>query len=337
MATELKLAFVGCGGIAAKHLVGLREAGSIRLTAVVDPVRERAQEYAAETGADVFTSLEDALAHGDFDAVDLMLPHDLHEALTLQAFEAGKHVLLEKPMATTLDGCERILTAARESGTVFMVAENAQYWPELVAARDLINGGRIGDIVSAHTNYVLNPTQLPSVAKEPWRMEKMRMGGGIVIDGGSHWLRPMRMWMGEVVEVVASLAYPYAAMQGESLAHALLRFESGKTATFIGLRHTVLNEPDPWWRITGSSGEIIIDHGCRRGVMLFDPAHPDGEQILARQGYDESFAPELVDFRNAIVDGTPLAASPEYALGELRIALAMYRSAQTGQWERVWD
>ena len=58
---------------------------------------------------------------------------------------------------------------------------------------------------------------------------------------------------------------------------------------------------------------------------------------LARQGYDESFAPELVDFRNAIVDGTPLAASPEYALGELRIALAMYRSAQTGQWERVWD
>ena len=70
-----------------------------------------------------------------------MLPHDLHEAAVLRCFEAGRHVLLEKPMAPTLDACERILAAARQAGTVFMVAENAQYWPEVVRARDAIRAG----------------------------------------------------------------------------------------------------------------------------------------------------------------------------------------------------
>ena len=126
---------------------------------------------------------------------------------------------------------------------------------------------------------MLDPSNLPAQAKEPWRDNKTRMGGGIVVDGGSHWLRPMRMWMGEIVEVVAALDYPFGAMEGESLAHAVLRFESGKTGAFHALRHTIVNEPDPWWRITGTTGEIVIDHGCTRGVMLFDSEHPEGLQV----------------------------------------------------------
>lgn len=81
-----------------------------------------------------FTSLDEALSQCDFDAVDVMLPHDLHEWAAIRCLKAGKHVLLEKPMATTPDGCAAILEAAEvaaKSGTVFMVSENAQYWPEV--------------------------------------------------------------------------------------------------------------------------------------------------------------------------------------------------------------
>src|SRR5690348_10440762 len=98
--TTLDLALVGCGAIARYHLDGIKErARRIRVTAAVDRDRARAEQVAAETGAQVFTSLEDALAGGRFDAVDIMLPHDLHEAATVAALRAGKHVLCEKPMA----------------------------------------------------------------------------------------------------------------------------------------------------------------------------------------------------------------------------------------------
>jgi predicted dehydrogenase len=80
-----------------------------------------------------------------------MLPHDLHEATALQVFAAGKHLLLEKPMATTVEACERILAASRQSDRVFMVGETAQYWPEVLAARELIRQGRIGRVLGART------------------------------------------------------------------------------------------------------------------------------------------------------------------------------------------
>ena len=136
MPDKLKLAFIGCGAIARFHLDGIKShAPRIDVTALVDLDESKAQTYAAETGGQAFTSLDEALAKGDFDAVDIMLPHDLHEPIALQCLAADKHVLLEKPMAPTLDACDRILAAANAAPGVFMVAENSQYWPEIVEAQ----------------------------------------------------------------------------------------------------------------------------------------------------------------------------------------------------------
>jgi UDP-N-acetyl-2-amino-2-deoxyglucuronate dehydrogenase len=340
MPDELKLALVGCGVISRLHLDGIQAtARQVRVTAAVDPVPERAQAVAAETGAIPFTSFDDALEQGDFDAVDLMLPHHLHEAIAVQSFEAGKHVLLEKPMATSLDACERILAAARQAGTVFMVAENAQYWPEVITAGKLIDDGRIGELITTRANFVVPLRKRNYTPKQSWRCEMASSGGGIVLDGGSHWLRPLRMWMGEVDEVIAALGHPVAQMQGESLARALLRFESGKLATFDAMLYDTAMAPGPWWRITGTQGEITIDDGMASngGVYLYNAEHPQGSQVQSINGYKASFGLELLDFSRAILDGKPLDAGPEYALGELRLALAMYRSAETKQWEKVWD
>ena len=79
----------------------------------------------------VFTSLTDALQWGEFDAAVLMVPHHLHEICAVQCLEAGKHVLLEKPLAHTLDSCRRLLAAAEGSDRVFMVGENSSHWPEV--------------------------------------------------------------------------------------------------------------------------------------------------------------------------------------------------------------
>ena len=333
----LRLAFVGCGRIAGFHLDGIeRAAPRTRVTAAIDPDPDAAAAIAARTGARTFVSLQQALSVGGFDAVDIMVPHDLHEALAVEAFAAGRHVLLEKPMALTLEACERIQTAARRAGTVFMVAENSQYWPDVVRARDLLAAGAIGEAVTARASFeaLHDPFWYPS---DSWRYEVARTGGGVVVDGGAHWIRPLRMWLGEVDEVVATTGRVVPVMQGESLAHALLRFRSGVVASFQAITHDAPLWAGPWWRLTGTAGEIVIHGGFDGGMTLVDRQHPRGRPIAGEHGYAASFAPELADFEAAILDGKPPEAPPEASLGELRTALAIYRSAASGRWEKVWD
>ncbi|MCC7264520.1 MAG: Gfo/Idh/MocA family oxidoreductase [Candidatus Latescibacteria bacterium] len=337
MPDTLRLALLGCGAIARYHLDGIKEqVPRIQVSATIDLDQAKAEQFAAETGARAFTSLEEALAWGGFDAVDIMLPHDLHERCALQVFAAGKHVLLEKPMAPTLEGCARILAAAKEAGTVFMVAENAQYWPEIVKAREVIQSGALGEIITARAAFVCEFDDYWYQEKKPWRYQQARNGGGIAIDGGSHWIRPLRMWLGEIDEVVAVTARPLAEMEGESLVRALFRFQSGAVAGFDAMMVATPLGPEPWWRVTGTKGELVLDGAFGGGVRLYDREHRQGRALMEPQGYAKSFGPELADFARAVLDGKPLDAGPEQALGELRTALAIYRSASARQWEKVW-
>lgn len=334
----LKLAFVGCGAIARYHLNGIKKhAPEIKVTAAIDTAREKAELITAETGAKIYTSLEEGLAEGDFDAVDLMLPHDLHESAAIQTLEAGKHLVLEKPIAPTLEACDRIFAAAKKAGTKFMVAENTQYWPEIVKAQEMIQKGMIGEVITARAAYEMEFNDYWFKDKKPWRYDKMRTGGGIVVDGGAHWIRPLRMWMGEIDEVIGVLDYPLEEMEGESMAKAVFRFQSGKIASFEAMLAKTIMGPSTWFRITGTKGEIHIEGGLVGSIILYDADNREGKKIMEAQGYPQSFGPELKDFARAVLEGKPLEAGPEQAYGELRTALALYRSAESGHWEKVWD
>jgi predicted dehydrogenase len=335
MSAQLSTAIVGCGAIAQWHLDTIaRAAIPITITAAVDPDEANARRVAERTGATPYSSLTAAIAAGGFEAALIAVPHHLHEDLTLQTLRAGLHVLLEKPIAPTLDACDRILAAARDTGTVFMVAENAQYWPEVLTVRDALRDGMIGDVITARA-----ATFFPALGDfydgaRPWRFDREAAGGGIVIDTGSHWLRPLRLWLGEVDEVVAALGHPHPHMEGESLCRALLRFESGTVASFDAMLATGGIAPQPLFTVTGTRGELTVEGSG--WVKCWDGTNWKGEKIGEQGGYLRSYEGELADFASAVIDGTTPAAAAEYALGELRIALAMYRSAASGRWERVW-
>ena len=205
----------------------------------------------------------------------------------------------------------------------------------MLTARRLLEEGTIGDVVTARGSFAIPPLPAYYGGDGAWRLDNAVAGGGIVIDAGSHWIRPLRMLLGEVDEVVGALGRPYAAMQGESLARALLRFRSGVVAVLDGLMKEGPFVPEPMFRITGARGEITIERPGR--VVLWDADHRDGQQIGDVGGYQQSYPGEFADFAAAVLDGTPLAAGPEAALGELRVALALYRSAETRRWEKVWQ
>ncbi len=341
MSDRLKLALVGCGGIAQAHWRGICDvATDIDVTAVVDSHEGRASEMAERTGAVAFTSLTDALAKSDFDAVDLMLPHDMHVEFAEACLAAGKHVVLEKPMAPDVESCQRILraaeVAAREFGSVFMIAEQAQYWPDVARARELIEAGAVGDVISARANFY-DQLRIDPNDPIPWRFKLARSGGGISIDGGAHWIRPLRIWLGELDEVIAATARHVPDMEGESIAQAIFRFQSGVVATFEALLSPVPSGPMESFRITGTAGALVIENGRDGRLVLYDAAHPGGETIMTvMKGKIDSYGIELQDFADAVLRGKKLLAPPEYALGELRTALAMYRSIESGRWEKVW-
>ncbi len=305
------------------------------IVAAVDPVPEHAQKIAERTGARPYASLDEAVTAGGFDAALVAVPHHLHEQVAKTALAAGLHVLLEKPLAPTLDACARILDAARAAGTVFMVAENSQYWPEVTTVRRLIDEGTIGEVVTARA-----ATFFPALGEfyggeRPWRFEQAAAGGGVVIDTGSHWLRPLRIWLGEVDEVVAALGRPDPRMDGESLCRALVRFASGTVASFDAMLTSGGIAPQPLFTVTGTTGELTVEGSG--WVKLWDGTDWKGAKVGERGGYLRSYEGELADFASAVLQGTPPAATAEYALGELRVALAMYRSAATLRWEKVWE
>lgn len=334
----IKLALVGCGRIAQAHWRGIQaHVPQIKVTTTIDTNPSQATKMAEQTGSQAFTSLETALAEGDFTAVDIMLPHHLHEEAAVLAFRAGKHVVLEKPMAPTLESCDRIMVAAQNAGTVFMVAEQSQYWPDALKVQQLIQQGAIGNIITARAFF--GDAIGTGWDSNPWRYNKAMTGGGICIDGGAHWIRPLRMWFGEIDEVVAVIGHPLAEMEGESLARALVRFSSGTVAVFDALQAGSFIGPGEEFRVTGTEGELVIEKGRDGRLLRYSKEHPDGKAILTnkQEGRDASFGYELNDFACAVLAGKPLEAGPQYALGELRTALAIYRSAENRQWEKVWD
>jgi predicted dehydrogenase len=330
----LRIGVLGCGAALALHLPAIETSSRTTVSAVIDVDEGHAASAARRSGAPAFSSLADGIASGTFDAVLVLLPHHLHEAAAVAALDSGCHVLLEKPIAATIRASEHILDVARRVDRVLMIAENAQFWPEVVLAKRLLDDGRIGEVVTGRAWHCLPPIGDFLAGEDPWRLSRERTGGGVAIDAGSHWLRPLRMWLGELVEVVAVTGRPYPAMEAESMCRALCRFDTGVVASFdVLLPPGPGVAPTPLFQITGSTGEIVIESGGR--VKLYDGTEPRGT-VAGTGSYLESYVHQLAAFEAAVLDGVELPVPPEYALGELRGALAMYRSAESRKWEPVW-
>lgn len=330
---ELRLGIVGCGAIANWHAKALRAASRTTITACVDVDLGRATALADKTGATPVTSIADAVAVG-VDALAILVPHHLHERVANEAFDAGVHVVLEKPMSPDLDACERLLRrAAARPDRVFMLAENAQYWPEVLLAKEHIDAGAIGEIVTARSWHNFPPPKEFYPDDNNWRFKGDAMGGGVALDTGSHWLRPLRMILGEIDEVVASTGRLWPEMDGESLVRSLCRFESGVVASFDVILARGAVALQPHFQFTGTTGEIVIS--AIGEVRLFDGSDWQGT-VLGNGNYMKSYDGVWTDFEAAVLDGRPLAADAKYSLGEVRAAHAINRSAVTKQWEKVW-
>ena len=167
MSEPLKVGLVGAGGIANSHLPAYLEyPDQVRATAVCDIIEDAAQAYAARVNTDaVYTDLDTMLRDADIEAVDLCHRHDLHAPHAIAAARAGKHVIVEKPMANSVKDCREMVEAADRSGVTLMVAQHLRYMRTAAAAKRLIEDGKLGRIeAGADPGHAVNHVLLPNPA-----------------------------------------------------------------------------------------------------------------------------------------------------------------------------
>lgn len=319
----LGLGVVGCGRFAAFHAKAARQLGGAVRIAFASRDPARAEAYRRRFGGfAAFGSYEAAAADPRVDALVVCTPHHLHETHARLAVEHGKAVLLEKPIARTLGEADAIVSAARAAGVVLMVAENAHFVPAFAAARAYLGDGAIGavrQLVVSARGY-----------RQPagWRRRREEMGGGLLIDGGIHYLHLLRAWAGPVQDVMAMTppnAFP--GVEGEDTIFLLLRFRSGAVGT---LANSVAAPALPrlqWAWVTGTEGSLGVDY---RGRALWLRGR-SGTRLRVFVRDRRGLVAQLGEFVAAVREGRPPSLSPESTRADLALVLAGYRSLETGR------
>ncbi len=322
------LCVVGCGQFAAtfaQAIAPLRR--EIDLYFASRSLR-RAEEYAASfDGAGAFGSYAAAAADPRVEAVYVCTPHHLHREHVELAAAAGKHVLLEKPIARSLPEAEAIIRATRQAGITFMVAENYHYLPAVRKCKELVEGGAIGTVRLA---------QLQEEARyrpRGWRMRRELSGGGVLIDGGIHKVHFLRCLLGEPATVYAAELTPgLPGHEGEDGVVATLRWQNGA----VGLiNHAAFNfayaggSHGPslhWAAVAGSGGRVYFEvdadwlrlEQADREETLELPSDPGG--LLAMAG----------EFMAAVRERRPPETPGEDGMNDLAVVLKAYESMTLG-------
>jgi predicted dehydrogenase len=339
----LGFGIVGCGGAAVDIARGIDAQGGATIVAAHDRLRRNAEDIAIPRGAMVHGDLSDLLADPAVDVVYVGLPHDLLAPTATRALETGHHVLVEKPMALTVEDIRSMgrLAAAnkRALGVVFELREVAA----VRAARDVVGGGGIGDVRQVRMQVVIDKPESywrsgpTGRVVDEWRARVERAGGGVVLMNAIHHLDLVRWITGSAfVRAVAEVADPHPSTTVEDVAAAALRLDGGAIASLT---------------VSASSPgalrqELIEIDGTAGRLDLPDPYSADPLRAYFRRPWNslaadrwhaiepppvDPYAAFLTGFIQAIETGSPVPAGPSDAAAALATVLAIYESARAGR------
>ena len=338
----MKFGLIGAGSIGALRAAAVAKSAGNDLTAVFDLDEGRAR--AAAPKATYYPSPE-ALFGSDVEAVVISTPPQFHEALAVAAVAQGKHVLVEKPMAATVEACRNMIEAAEAAGRLLTVGFNHRYFEALQVLRDTVKSGAIGKL--SHVRAYAGHMGLQEF-KAPWMYDSEIMGGGALMDNGIHILDLCRYVMGDFREVYGHALNGIWNLGGaEDNAMALFRSEAGVVCSL----HASWSE----WKGYRFHVEAYGDKGMARAyyapmmstVITMDK--PGGERTVKRdffprnivleklQGWQSTtvraLAAELDDFV-AVASGQPgtgRIATGRDGMRSIEVGKAVYASGKAGK------
>ena len=204
------IGIIGCGKISqVRHIPEYEANPGARVVALHDVNVERARELAEAHGCRAYDTMEALLADPEVDAVSVCTSNATHAEATIAALAAGKHVLCEKPMATTIEDCEAMVAAAREAGRTLMIDQNQRFARAHVRAKELLDAGKIGDVLTFRTTFGHGGPETWSVdpGTGSWFFGPKRAAMGAMADLGVHKTDLVQWLIGQgVVSATARVA-----------------------------------------------------------------------------------------------------------------------------------
>jgi UDP-N-acetyl-2-amino-2-deoxyglucuronate dehydrogenase len=305
-ADTLRFGILGCGVIGPHHALAIAGLDGAKLVAAADVHPERANKLADEYGCSSFSSLGEMLSGVDLDAVSVCTPSGMHAGDAIAALEAGKDVVIEKPVDVTLEATDRLLEAQRATGRKVAVVSQHRFDAATLAVRDAISAGRFGRLTSGSVEVRWWRSQ-SYYDSGVWRGTRELDGGGALINQSIHSIDLLQWLMGPVVEVTAYTGLlAHERMEVEDTATAILKFAGGALGTILA---TTAAYPGLTARIAvhGDRGSAIIDDDQ---LGYFHAAGEGQETESYGTSGDENQAQKVIERYGGVGSGPGAGADP---------------------------
>lgn len=345
---KLRIGMVGAGNIANVHLNAYQTLDNVEIAAICDINAERLNETADLFNIEKrYTTEAEMLANEQLDAADVCVWNCNHAKCTIDALDAGLHVLCEKPMAYSVKEAEEMLEASKRNNKLLMIGFVLRFDPESGIAKDFIDNGYLGDIYYSKATYLRRHG-----SPGGWFSNKELSGGGPVIDLGVHVIDLTRQLMGnpKPISVFASTsdrlkdrkylktnvgwipkdAKPDDPFNVEDFAVAMIKYEDGKT-TLLETSYSLNGEQTTKKELFGTKGGIKIDADGMKNYTEWNNFLADVTPHTENYKFGkEMFTAEMEHFVDCALNGTPCKAPAEDGVVIMKILEAIYESARTG-------
>ncbi len=332
MAKKIKIGVIGAGAIAEHaHLAGYNLIPDLcEITAICDINKERAEEMAKKFNIpEVYTDYKEMLAKADIDAVSICTPNALHAPMTIDACNAGKHVLCEKPMAVTVEECEEMIKAAEANNVQLMVGFTHRFYNYNQKAKELLDSGVIGKPFMARVRFAHEGPYISWPAKSDWFFNKEMAGGGALLDMGVHALDILRFMIGEIKDISANVKTLVRDIEVEDNAVCAVTFENG------AMGYLEVGSSSKAGRlgieIYGDDGSMVIDYETPIRVFIDkkkDIGGPGWVDLTEYKG--GGWDTEMKAFVEALIEGKPVPVDGHDGLVGVKLATAAYKSNAEG-------
>lgn len=230
---KLKVGVIGVGKVTHLHARALMKLENAEFVGVCSRSPSKAKSFADQYGLSPYDDIREMIHRQKIDMVTVCTPHPAHKAPVLQAIAAGAHVLVEKPLASTLEDCDAMMDAARKNGVLLGTISQRRFYPPAMRVKKAIEEGRIGKPVLGMVT-MLGWRDEAYYRSDPWRGKWKEEGGGVLVNQAPHQLDLLLWYMGAVDEVFGywqNLNHPYIEVEDTAL--AVIKFKNGGMGNIV--------------------------------------------------------------------------------------------------------
>ena len=287
---KVKTGIIGCGKVGHLHAAALRDARESEFTAVCSRNEERAESFAEQYQVKAYTDLQEFLTNSGVEAVIICTPHPFHVEPTVKAAHANIHVLVEKPLASSLQDCDAMIEACQQGAVKLGVVSQRRFYAPVQRVKQAIEAGKIGKPILGSV-YMLGWRDKDYYDSDPWRGTWNAEGGGVLVNRAPHQLDILQWFMGPIDELFGYWGnLNHAYIEVEDTAVATIRFRSGALGNII-----VSNSQNPVLYVkvhvhgeNGASIGVQTDGGAMFVAGMSDITEPPINDLWTVPGEEES-------------------------------------------------